>query len=784
MKLTSCTHSFIVFALSLLTLPSVSPLSIDSKAVAKVQPRAVIPDASSSSLSLRKRKKCSFTPPVPSAALSTSNAAPLVTGSPAGNQEAGIPPANNASSLANQLSYARSYKTKCRSKTSTRNLPLPGGTPVSSEGADTGAPGAPSSTFGLSVPASSSTFENVFPQSDYGGGSPSSVVANSQPLGAASSAGACGPQQTITVTSQTTITVTQLAGAATSTGGGEIAPGTNLEVASQSAQAAFTSELKATMPSIASVKSSGGSKRTKCSGGGALSTAITAGSSGSGSSGSSTPSSGPDSTGPSESALTATSPPNSGLSGSASLSDNGPYGNGTSSAAVSPSGSSRPLVPLSASNSTNTTSNANLNGQFWAGATLGTVMRMEAIPSRVFYDFDGTTVKDPFKTLGDVGVNALRIEGSRGQCLGPSQFINNGSTLGEELTFTLDWGCLDVQVKTAQRGVAEGMRVVLTINQGFDIPEGMEEFSYEQMVVEVQKETKRQLQPFLDVSIVPDVILFENEGSDGFLFNDTTTGHTRGHDDGKVSKAQLDQELCGKIPTGNLDSFPQYAGYLKAEVMACNEAISTAGLSNASVRYGLHSHGQYVQWKESLFHGPNPSSQSELKDSSGQACSNSVIPADILSANASELITIMGFSAYADPMTPADINSAASQRDALNRTLTTLTQMMGYAEAYGKYESGPFAGEYKLQALGVEYGTTYTYEQIPQEQQITTLMWSLVKQFPNVLGMLWYEPWYCHGDWEGGNAALCHNIDGNGISGEAPTEALKTWGAAALSPWR
>ena len=128
-------------------------------------------------------------------------------------------------------------------------------------------------------------------------------------------------------------------------------------------------------------------------------------------------------------------------------------------------------------------------------------------------------------------------------------------------------------------------------------------------------------------------------------------------------------------------SFPRYAGYLKAEVIACNDAIVAVGFFASSVRYGLHSHGQYVQWKRSVFHGPNPLSQTELKDSFGNICSNSVIPAQILSANVLELITIMGFFAYADPMTSRDINSPASQHDALNRTITTLTQMMGYAEA-------------------------------------------------------------------------------------------------------
>ena len=406
---------------------------------------------------------------------------------------------------------------------------------------------------------------------------------------------------------------------------------------------------------------------------------------------------------------------------------------------------------------------------------------MEAIPGRVFYDYDGVTVKDPIKTLADSGMNAFRVETSRDMSLGPTVFYNNASTRGEELLFQLDFGGIDVAVKTAQRAIALGMRLQLTINQGFTIPQDLESLDYDGMVGAVQDEAKRQLQPFLDAKIVPDIILFENEGTDGFLFTEVSTGHVRGLNDGKASAAKVDQELCGQIPTGNMNSYPQYAGYLKAEVIACNEAIKASGLSMATIRYGLHSHGQYVQWKEASVHGPNPLSQTELKDSSGATCSNSVIPQDILSQNVSQMLTIMGFSAYPDPMTPVDINSESSMADSLTRLTKTLTQFQGYAEAYGKYTDGPWVGQYKLQGLGVEYATSFTYDEIPQEQSLTELMWKTVKPFSAFMGMLWYEPWYCYADFEGGRAALCHTLDGNG---EAPTDAMKTFGAAAVSPWK
>ena len=449
---------------------------------------------------------------------------------------------------------------------------------------------------------------------------------------------------------------------------------------------------------------------------------------------------------------------------------------------------SHPRITYSPPRNATTDTNVNFEGQFWAGADIGTVIRMENIPGRVFYDFDGKTVKDPIKTLADTGINVLRVEGERGQCLGPTHFVNNDTTLGAELLFSLDWGCLDTQVKTAQRGVALGMRVVLTINQGLDIPKGMESYSYAEMIKEVQKEAKRQLQPFLDAKILPDVILLENEGSDGFLFHEPSTGHDRGVKGSKAPTAQIDKELCGQLPTGNMASYPQYAGYLKAEVLACNEAITAAGFSTATVRYGLHSHAQYVQWKEGVVHGPNPPSESALKDSAGNSCSSGqVIPEEILAHNVSTMLNIAGFSAYPDPMTPTDIHSDVTILADLDRPLKTLTQLQGYAEAYGKYTDGPFKGQWKLQALGVEWATRYSADQVAQEVKLTELLWERVKKFDAFLGMMWWEPWYCYNDWEGGDATLCRRVktgEGGQGTGAVPTEAMKTWGAAAVSPWK
>ncbi|KAL8693143.1 MAG: hypothetical protein Q9218_001963 [Villophora microphyllina] len=451
------------------------------------------------------------------------------------------------------------------------------------------------------------------------------------------------------------------------------------------------------------------------------------------------------------------------------------------------------LSTPTAGSSTNQTSGATAEKEFWAGADIDTVPRMLALPGRTVYDFDGTTVKDPIQILADAGVNSFRVETSRGDCLDEKPFVNNASSVDDESYFRLDFGCIGTKVKLAQQAIGLGMKMQLTINQGFNIPDGMEKYSYAQMIEEVEKETSRQLQPFLDQKIVPDIILFENEGSNGFLFHEVATGHDRSQNDGKVSEDIVNQERCGQIPTGIMNSYPQWAGYNKAEVNACNKAIQAAGFSIDAVRYGLHSHGQYVQWKEGVVHGPDRPSQTKLTKLDGSPCEGpNPIPTDILAQDVAEILTIAGFSAYPDPMRPDDINSDASIELTFNRLNQTLTQLLGYAEEYGKYTDGPFAGQYKLQGLGVEYATQYHFEmdpsknEIPQQQKNTELMWSLVKEHfsATFIGMMWWEPWYCHNHWAGGDGTLCHlTVDGDKI-GEVPTNTLKTWGAAAVSPWK
>lgn len=147
------------------------------------------------------------------------------------------------------------------------------------------------------------------------------------------------------------------------------------------------------------------------------------------------------------------------------------------------------------------------------------------------------------------------------------------------------------------------------------IPMKFESCTYEQMIGNVQEETKRQLQPFLAAQIVPDSIFVENESTDGMLFTEESTGHIRGTKDGKAGEATVDRELCRRMSIGNMASYPQTAGYYKAEIQACKDAIKAAGFSADTVRYGLRSHSQYVQWGGGVVHGPSRTSETEMPNS-------------------------------------------------------------------------------------------------------------------------------------------------------------------------
>ena len=296
------------------------------------------------------------------------------------------------------------------------------------------------------------------------------------------------------------------------------------------------------------------------------------------------------------------------------------------------------------------------------------------------------------------------------------------------------------------------MKIVLTVNMGFTIPEAWASLDYAGMVAAIQTETTRQLQPFITANAAPDIILLENEGTDGYLYIDNSTSHIRGADDKKQgSQTQLNDEICGRRPGGNMATYPQLAGFYKAQVQACTSAYLAAGLDPGLVRFGLHDHGQYHQWKQGIVWGDGPGpldKERNQKDADGNACDlQAVIPADLYNTNVAEVLDIMGFSSYSDR--PANIDDLSTYNVTFDRIRTSLQQGLDNAQKFGRWESGPFKGQLKKQSLGVEYAVEFVQENendIKAEKPYIDMLWEVTKGFENMLGELWYEIWYRQAD--------------------------------------
>ena len=137
--------------------------------------------------------------------------------------------------------------------------------------------------------------------------------------------------------------------------------------------------------------------------------------------------------------------------------------------------------------------------------------------------------------------------------------------------------------------------------------------------------------------------------------------HARGIDDGKVDKATLENELRGVIPTGNIACYPQLAGYYKQEISSCKAVLQAAGMCPELTRFGLHSHGQYFDWKQSIVYGSEDETREYIFSGHGFSTDfKNIIPSQILAQRAEDLLDIMGHSSYPEPITPETPSSPES----------------------------------------------------------------------------------------------------------------------------
>lgn len=368
---------------------------------------------------------------------------------------------------------------------------------------------------------------------------------------------------------------------------------------------------------------------------------------------------------------------------------------------------------------------------FYAGACVGTALRTEGIPNRTFYAQDAQTVLNPFDAMKEAGFNAARVTTSQNMSSTPTGSFNNTDVLHRERNFGLDSGNIGIRVLTAGLAKERTMKVVLTINMGSDIPSAWQQYNYSQMLVAIDGEVRRQLVPFLEAGIQPDIILFETEGSAGFLFTESVPDsedhmHDRGVQDASVSSAKLKQELCGQLPTGHINSYPQLAGYYKQEVLSCRDAMQQAGFDPDFTRHGLLSHEQYVDWKQSLVYNSTDPNLELSVNVNGTNCSfEGIIPQNLLDLRAADMLDIMGWSAYPHPLHPETVTSNSSLNATLDDLRQTLSLMNSVVSRYGRYSSGPFVGQYRKQGLAVEFASQFAYPDGMEAQKKHTDMFFL-----------------------------------------------------------
>ena len=77
--------------------------------------------------------------------------------------------------------------------------------------------------------------------------------------------------------------------------------------------------------------------------------------------------------------------------------------------------------------------------------------------------------------------------------------------------------------------------------------------------------------------------------------------------------------------------------------------------------------------------------------------------------------------------------------------------------SYGLYTNGPFIGQYKKQALALEYGTPGgidTNFTIQVQDQFTVFVMNALAAYPWTMGALWWEPTYANNNWYGSCGSL------------------------------
>lgn len=271
--------------------------------------------------------------------------------------------------------------------------------------------------------------------------------------------------------------------------------------------------------------------------------------------------------------------------------------------------------------------------------------------------------------------------------------------------------------------------------------------------------------------------------TDGMVFATWLPGgqtHTRGDPDGRVSLEQYRQEICGQIPTGYIGSWPQLAAFYKHQIFSIKDLLVENGMDPALSRFALHSHGQYFGFKQDVVYGTSHSETMATgwyQNTFFTCTFEGIIPDHLLNATTADLIDIMGFSGYAQPMTPVNMTDAGFEAS-ISYVADNVANGQAVAEDRGRWTSGPFQGQYKKQSLILETGSNFALPaQADDQSSFIKYFWDRLTPFESFLGALWWEPFYAINHWEGGDASL-YRVPSTGTWSPTvlvPMDPLKTF---------
>ena len=430
-----------------------------------------------------------------------------------------------------------------------------------------------------------------------------------------------------------------------------------------------------------------------------------------------------------------------------------------------------------------------------AGGCIAQLERFEAIPGRRYLNFLGKPT-DPIAFLARNGFNAGRVGDYFIYSLKAPKPDNSGDVNKRERNFQLDKDGLDRQVRTAKRLKATGQKVVLTLHFGVDgpvenwheyIPERWKTLTYAEACAEIEKKTRVYVGAYLDAGIQPDIIIIGNESNSGLLYQYLGK-------DGKMHIRDTKTNPNDTTAGGEIQNYPKFAGFFKAAILSAKALIKKRGLPVDKTLFSVHAASDpgVIEWMFGNVFGTEDEARNHTHadrdqyfysgDTRGPLMTS--IPAHIRKVNLRDVVDIMGGSFY--PHHPT-----AETKEAYDKALSPLTQQLdniqNRLESYGKYTSGPYAGQWKKRFLVVEFGTDtdeyFTTASAERQSRFLTYFWNSLARYPWTIGAMWWEPTYCNNNWFADKGSLYRHVPdfsqkslSDTVGDCRPLTGIVTWG--------